>query len=148
MVWSPRVTVAAVVEEDGRFLIVEEIENGKTVFNQPAGHLEENETLIEAVIRETAEETCTLFEPSSLVGVYQWRNPESRLTFLRFCFSGTISGTLDDGIRDPEIVNVHWLTLAELRQQPLRSPLVLKVVDDFLYGKRTDLSLVSTIPEK
>ncbi len=86
MRWNPDVTVAAVVMRDGRFLVVEERIAGRLVLNQPAGHLEEHETLLEAVIRETREETAWRFEPRALVGIYLWRNPVDGRGFLRFAF--------------------------------------------------------------
>lgn len=145
MVWTPRVTVAAVIEKENKFLIVEEMDNGKAVFNQPAGHLEEDETLIEAVIRETAEETCTVLSPSSLTGIYQWKNPLNSLTFLRFCFTGTLSDINSCLNRDPDITDVHWLSFDDLKQRPMRSPLVLRSIEDYLGGKRIGLEVLASL---
>ena len=145
MIWSPRVTVAAVVEKNGRFLVVEEKEDGQTVFNQPAGHLEDGETLIEAVIRETREETGLLFAPESLVGIYQWKHPVNKLTFLRFCFTGNSDEPCKPGDLDPDIIDVHWMTLAELEKSALRSPLVLQCIKDYLSGNRFETDLLNSV---
>ena len=103
MVWKPHVTVAAVVFRDGKFLLVEEETDAGLAFNQPAGHLEENEALLDAVVREALEETAYHFKPTHLVGIYNWRNEAKDITYLRFAFGGEIVGhdaerTLDDGI--------------------------------------------------
>src|SRR5882672_10221362 len=89
MRWNPEVTVAAIVEREGRFLMVEERIRGRLVLNQPAGHLEDRETLLEAVVRETREETAWRLTPQALVGTYLWRSPDER-TFLRFAFCGVV----------------------------------------------------------
>jgi 8-oxo-dGTP pyrophosphatase MutT (NUDIX family) len=141
---QPEITVAAITESDGRFLVVEERINQRLVFNQPAGHVEHGESLLTAVIREVREETAWRFEPASLIGVYLWRSPESGVTTMRFAFSGTVddhqaSQPLDDGI-----IGTHWLSRAELqaREQRLRSPLVMRCVEDYLEGKRQPLASV------
>src|SRR5579863_3484598 len=90
MVWKPDVTVAALIERDGRYLLVEERIRGRMVFNQPAGHLEDGESLVDAVVRETLEETAWRFTPRWLLGIYQWRSPQGRST-LRFAFTGAVS---------------------------------------------------------
>src|SRR5689334_22521632 len=94
MGWNPEVTVAAIVEQtierERRYLMVEELISGRLVLNQPAGHLEDRETLLEAVVRETREETAWRFEPDALVGIYLWRNPDNERTFLRFAFCGSV----------------------------------------------------------
>ena len=144
MIWTPRVTVAAIVKQNNRFLVVEERENGRTVFNQPAGHLEEDETLVEAVIRETREETGLLFEPKSLVGVYQWKHPVNHLTFVRFCFAGETREQQLQQSLDPDIIAVHWMTLSELEDAALRSPLVIECITDYLSGKSFEINLLKT----
>ena len=88
MTWKPHMTVAAMIENEGRFLLVQENVSGKSVLNQPAGHLEDDETLIEAVIRETLEETAWHFQPESVTGIYRWRHPEKQKTFMRVTFAG------------------------------------------------------------
>ena len=142
---SPEITVAAVTESDGRFLVVEERINQRLVFNQPAGHAEAGESLLEAVIREVREETAWRFEPASLVGVYLWRSPESGVTTMRFAFTGSVDDhhahqPLDDGI-----VGTHWLSRDDLlaREHALRSPLVLRCIEDYLGGQRRPLSTVA-----
>lgn len=135
---KPDVTVAAVAEDEGRFLVVEERINHQLVLNQPAGHVEHGETLLEAVIREAWEETAWRFSPQALLGAYLWRNPANGRSTLRFAFSGTVSGHKPDQPLDTGIITTHWLTRAELqeREARLRSPLVLRCVDDYLRGLR------------
>lgn len=126
MIWKPDVTVAAVIERDGKFLLVEEETDDGIRYNQPARHLECREALSDAVIRETLEETAWHFVPRSIVGIYNWRNDAQR--------------ALDDGI-----IAAHWLSEAEIRARAaqLRSPLVLSCIDDWLAGKRFPLDLVT-----
>jgi ADP-ribose pyrophosphatase YjhB (NUDIX family) len=150
MVWKPRVTVAAVVEDEGKFLLVEE-DTGQvphTVFNQPAGHLEEGESLINAVIRETLEETGYDFTPTALVGIYRWIEPESGETFLRFCFTGTADQYYPDHPLDDGIVGPRWLTMKEISElgESLRSPLVKHCIEDYQAGRRVPLTLLQDIP--
>ena len=144
MVWKPSVTVAAVIERGGRFLLVEERIDGRLVLNQPAGHLDPGESLVAACRREVMEETAHRFEPSGLVGVYRWHYAAKDVTFLRFCFFGS-PGTEEKRPLDKEIVRLHWLTLDELkkRKSEHRSPLVQKCVDDYLAGRRFPLELFS-----
>ena len=126
MSWNPEVTVAAIVERDGRFLMVEERIGGRLVLNQPAGHLEDRETLLEAVIRETREETAWRFQPEALVGIYLWRNPDNDRSFLRFAFCGTVDDHQPTQPLDTGIVRALWMSHEQLLAQParLRSPLV------------------------
>ena len=114
------VTVAAIVERHGRFLIVEEETGQGVVFNQPAGHLEPDESLVEAVIRETREETGYDFHPAALLGLYRWPHPDKPLTFLRVAFLGTVvdpsaATQLDDGI-----IATHWLARDQLIARPAK----------------------------
>jgi 8-oxo-dGTP pyrophosphatase MutT (NUDIX family) len=147
MPWNPEVTVAAIVEHDGRFLMVEERNAGRLVQNQPAGHLEDRETLLEAVIRETREETAWRFHPEALVGVYLWRHPVSERTFLRFAFCGTVDDHQPTLPLDIGIVRTVWMSHEQLLTQParLRSPVVLRCLDDFLQGKRQPLESVACL---
>jgi 8-oxo-dGTP pyrophosphatase MutT (NUDIX family) len=147
MGWNPEVTVAAVVERDGRFLMVEERIEGRLVLNQPAGHLEDGETLLEAVVRETREETAWRLHPQALVGAYLWRNPDSGRSFLRFAFCGTVDDHRPSQPLDAGIVRAPWLSEEQLRAQParLRSPLVLRCLDDYLQGKRHPLETVASL---
>ena len=147
MAWNPEVTVAAIVEQDGRFLMVEERIRGKLVLNQPAGHLEDRETLVEAVVRETREETAWRFHPEALVGVYLWRNPADERTFLRFAFCGTVDDLQPKQPLDIGIVSAVWLSEDQLMAQSarLRSPLVLRCLEDYLLGRRQPLDTVATV---
>ncbi|CAE6710385.1 MULTISPECIES: NUDIX hydrolase [Paraburkholderia] len=147
--WLPHVTVAAIVERDGRFLVVEEHTADGLRLNQPAGHLEAGETLLEAVIRETLEETAHPFTPEALVGMYMthFERPGSEgVTYLRFTYCGT-SGTADTGrALDPDIVRTLWMSADELRACPERhrTPLVMQCLDDYLAGRRFPLDFVHT----
>lgn len=144
---KPEVTVAAIAEDTGRFLVVEERIRHQLVLNQPAGHVEHGETLLEAVIRETREETAWRFEPQALLGAYLWRNPRNGRSTLRFAFSGTVSDHKPDQPLDTGIVTTHWLTRAQLEERAprLRSPLVLRCVDDYLRGTRMPLEQVARL---
>lgn len=146
MVWKPHVTVAAIIEENNRFLLVEEETSKGLAFNQPAGHLEQGEDLIYAVKREVFEETAWQFEPEHIVSVQLWRKNPDFPSFLRVCFAGGCHSydpehTLDDGI-----VATHWLTRQEVaaKNRQLRSPLVLISIDEFLSGVRHPLSLLQS----
>jgi len=142
--WKPSVTVAAVVERDGRFLFVEEIANGEAVFNQPAGHWERGETLIDACARETLEETGYHFRPTGLVGVYRWHYPAKDVTFLRFAFCGEVTGHAPERGLDREILRAVWMTRDEITavRARHRSPLVQTCVEDYLSGRRFPLALL------
>jgi ADP-ribose pyrophosphatase YjhB (NUDIX family) len=142
--WKPNVTVAAVVERDGRFLLVEEETETGLRFNQPAGHLDQGESLVTASAREALEETAHHFRPEFLVGIYQWPKSDSDVTYLRFAFSGSITG-FDAGRKlDSGIVRAVWMTLDELRatRERHRSPLILQCCEDYLAGRRYPLDLV------
>lgn len=146
MNWSPRVTVAAVIERQGRFLMVEETSNGRLVLNQPAGHLEDNETLLEAVCRETLEETAWHVRPLGVVGLYLWRHPRKQVTVLRIAFSAEVLDHDPDRILDTGIERALWLGRDDLLAQKarLRSPLVMRTLDDYLAGQSHPLSLVES----
>jgi 8-oxo-dGTP pyrophosphatase MutT (NUDIX family) len=147
MAFRPDVTVAAVVERDGRFLVVEERAARRIVINQPAGHLEHGENLIEAVIRETLEETGCLLRAEAVTGIYLWRHPAMDRTFLRVAFTGSVDGPDPSRRLDRCIVRTAWMTREQLasRPQALRSPLVLRCVDDYLAGARHPLSLLTAL---
>jgi ADP-ribose pyrophosphatase YjhB (NUDIX family) len=142
MIWKPHVTVAAVVQRDGKFLMVEEETEKGLQFNQPAGHLEECESLLEAVVRETLEESAYHFEPRFLVGIYNWRHPEKEITYLRFAFGGELVGHEPERPLDDGIVAARWLTLDEVRASATRhrSPMILRCVEDYLAGARFPLA--------
>lgn len=148
MIWKPNVTVAAVIQRDGKFLLVEEETETGLAFNQPAGHLECGESLVAAAVRETLEETAYRFVPTHLVGIYNWRHPTKDVTYLRFAFGGEIHGfeagrTLDEGI-----VAARWLDLDEVKAtaERHRSPLILQCIEDSLAGRRYPLELLTHYP--
>jgi 8-oxo-dGTP pyrophosphatase MutT (NUDIX family) len=144
---TPEITVAAVTETDGRFLVVEERINRRLVINQPAGHVEQGETLLAAVVREVREETAWGFQPEALIGVYLWRNPSSGRSTMRFAFTGSVADHDAQQPLDRGIVRTHWLSRTDLleREQRLRSPLVLRCVEDYLGGTRRPLDSVATL---
>jgi len=148
MIWTPHTTVASIIERSGRFLMVEELDrDGKTVFNQPAGHLEEAESLLDAVIRETREETGWGFVPQALVGIYRWQVPPAETTYLRFCFHGRCHDHQPELPLDDGILRAVWLNRDELAANPhqLRSPMVLRCIDDYLSGCRYPLELINDL---
>jgi len=144
---KPDVTVAAIAERDGRFLLVEERINRRLLFNQPAGHVERGETLLAAVVRETREETAWRFDPEALLGIYLWRNPNTGRDILRFAFTGPVADHDPAQRLDRGIIGTHWLSREELaaRQQRLRSPLVLRCVHDYLAGLRHALDGIAQL---
>jgi ADP-ribose pyrophosphatase YjhB (NUDIX family) len=143
-IWKPHVVVAAVIERDGRFLVVEEETDEGVRFNQPAGHLEEGEGLLDAVRREVLEETAHRFEPEALLGVYRWRHPGKPRTYLRFAFLGRVTGFEPDSPLDTGILRAVWLTEAEIAASAARhrSPLVLRCIQDYRAGRRHPLDLI------
>lgn len=145
MTWRPDLTVAAIVQRDDRFLIVEERIRNRLVLNQPAGHVEDGESILAAVVRETLEETAWHFEPRHLLGLYQWRSAESGRSFLRVAFSGDAIRHEPQRALDQPVMAAHWLTREQLLAQPsrLRSPMVLTCIDDHLAGRRHELSALN-----
>lgn len=139
------VTVATVVARDGRYLFVEETVGTRTVLNQPAGHWEAGETLVEAAVRETLEETAWAVVPTALLGTYAYQPPDLPYGFLRFAFLA--EPTRHDAGRalDPGIVQAVWLTPAELRREAARhrSPMVMRCVEDALAGQHFSLSVLN-----
>lgn len=148
-IWKPSVTVAAIIERDGRFLLIEEETSDGVRINQPAGHLDPHESLEQAVIRETMEETAHEFTPTALVGMYMSRYTSSRtgeeVTYLRFTFCGE-AGARHERPLDDGIIRTMWLTREELAacREQHRSPLVLQCVDEYLAGRRAPLELLHT----
>lgn len=143
--WLPRLTVATIIERDGRFLLVEEYADGEDlVYNQPAGHLDEHETLAAAAIRETLEETAWEVQVDAIVGIYYWTHPKGH-SFIRTCFAGTALHHHPNQGLDQGIQRALWLTREEIAAlgPKLRSPMVLRCIDDYLAGKRYPLELFS-----
>jgi 8-oxo-dGTP pyrophosphatase MutT (NUDIX family) len=147
MIWKPHVTVATVAERDGRFLMVQERVNGQSVLNQPAGHLEDHESLVTAAVRETLEETGWHFAPELITGIYRWREPVTGRTFIRVAFTGSLLGNVPDARLDDGIEQAVWLSRSQLLEQAaqLRSPMVLRCIDDYLAGARYPLHLLGDI---
>jgi len=147
--WKPNVTVAAVIERDGKFLLIEEETSDGIRLNQPAGHLDPHESLEEAVVRETLEETAYDFTPTALVGMYMSRYRSARtgelVTYLRFAFCGEV-GKEHDRPLDEGILRTMWLTRDEIAacRERHRSPLLLTLVDEYLAGKRAPLDILHT----
>lgn len=144
MQWQPHITVATVIEDDGRFLFVEEVKAGRLVLNQPAGHLEANESLREAALRETLEETGWDVELTALLGIYLYTAPSNGVTYQRVCFSARPVRHDAERELDNDISGITWLTRDELATQPerWRSELVLQCVDDYLAGISGPLELL------
>ncbi|MFD0914127.1 NUDIX hydrolase [Methylophilus luteus] len=142
--WKPNVTVASIIELEGKFLLVEETTERGNRFNQPAGHLEENETIIAAAIRETLEETAYDFTPQALVGIYHWQHPVNGITYLRFAFSGQLGAHHPQRQLDDGILRTVWKSEAEIAAdgELMRSPQVLLCVQDYLAGKRYSLDIL------
>jgi len=140
-------TVAAVVERYGSFLCVEERIEGVLRINQPAGHLEAGESLVQSVIRETLEETAHDFTPHALIGIYRWQQPNTQSTFVRVAFTGTLGNPRPHLHLDTGIERVLWMTPMELRacHARHRSPLVMRCVEDCVAGRRYPLDLLRDI---
>lgn len=152
--WKPNVTVAAIVEREGRFLLVEEQTTDGLRLNNPAGHLDSGESLVQACIRETLEETAHDFQPTGLVGVYlsqvprpaRGALPPQTTTYLRFAFTGVLGRFHPDRRLDHGIVRTLWLSPQEIRDSAARhrSPVVLQCLQDYLAGVRHPLALLHT----
>ena len=142
--WFSHLTVAAVIERDGKFLFVEEHPRHHNVINQPAGHVEENESIVSAVCRETLEETGYAVEANHLIGLYYFQGTNG-VTYLRVCFSASIKSQPHKGPVDPDITATHWLTLEQLQQKTLRSPIVLKCIEDYQAGKSYPLEMIADL---
>ena len=144
-VWKPHATVAALCEHDGKFLLVREKVDERTVYNQPAGHLEPGETLLQAVVRETLEETRYQFIPQTLQGIYRFQpDPASAQTYLRFLFRG-VAGDLIDGELDQGIIAAQWLSYDQVLscRAEHRSPMVLQGIEDFRRKPGYPLDIIS-----
>ncbi len=147
MIWKPNVTVAAVIEQDGKYLLVEEEpEPGVGLFlNQPAGHLDPGESIIQGAIRETLEETAYTFVPEFLLGIYQWHSRRVDTTYLRFAFCGRVTQHDPAQKLDEGILRADWFSVDEINQQMHRhrSPLVMHCIRDHIAGKRYPLELLN-----
>jgi 8-oxo-dGTP pyrophosphatase MutT (NUDIX family) len=143
-IWKPNVTVAAVIERNGAFLLVEEETDDGIRFNQPAGHLDEGESLVAACAREAMEETAWHFRPTALVGVYQWPRPQGDITYLRFAFTGELGEHEENRPLDTGILRAVWMTPAEIEatRDRHRSPLIWQCVQDWQAGRRFPLDLI------
>ena len=148
-VWRPHVTVACIVVDGDRYLMVEEEVSGKLAYNQPAGHLDDGESLIEAAVRETLEETGWTVELQHLIGMHQWRSTEHGDAVLRFSFAARAISHDPDRPLDTGIRRALWLTRAEIADLGgrLRSPMVLLSIDAWLAGKKLPLDSLSYLPE-
>lgn len=146
MIWRPNVTVAAVITRNDRYLLVEEEIEGRRVFNQPAGHLEQGESLLDGVAREVREETACQFVPDALVAVQLWNHPQRDLTFLRFAFSGRMISQDPGRELDDDIIATHWLRRSDIEElsEQLRSPLVWQTILAYEKGQRFPLSVLQT----
>jgi 8-oxo-dGTP pyrophosphatase MutT (NUDIX family) len=152
--WKPSVTVAAIIERDGRYLLIEEHTPEGLRLNNPAGHLDPGESPADGVVRETLEETTHRFTPTAIVGVYlarfqrtgQGGAPDEDVTYLRFAFCGELGAAVPGRSLDTGVVRTLWLTPEEIRASASRhrSPLVLRCVEDHLAGQRHPLALVQT----
>lgn len=144
MSWAPHVTVATIIEKDNRYLMVYEEADGKKVFNQPAGHLDPNETLAEAAIRETLEETGWSIRLTGVVGVNLYTAPSNGITYFRTTFIGEAVNFDAGRPLDHGIIEAVWLTYEELleRKGELRSPMTLQIIEDYRAGRRFPLSVV------
>lgn len=144
MTWHAHVTVATIVEHDGRFLFVEELKGGRLVLNQPAGHLEPRESLLQAAVRETLEETGCDVELTGVTGIYLYTAPSNGVTYQRICFTANLLAHHPERALDSDISGIRWLTHKELQAESdhLRSELVMRCLDDYLAGARFPLSLI------
>jgi 8-oxo-dGTP pyrophosphatase MutT (NUDIX family) len=144
MDWQAHVTVATIVEDQGRFLMVEELKGGKAVLNQPAGHLDPNESLQRAAVRETLEETGWDVELTSVIGIYLYTAPSNGVTYQRICFAAKPLRHNPEYSLDEGIIGPVWLTRDELvaQQDRWRSELVLRCVDDYLNTEHFSLDLL------
>jgi 8-oxo-dGTP pyrophosphatase MutT (NUDIX family) len=147
-VWRPHVTVACVVADGDRYLMVEETVNGRLAYNQPAGHLDDHESLTSAAVRETLEETGWTVELDHLIGVHQWRSTEHGDAVVRFSFAARAVHHDPDRPLDKDIQRTLWLTRAEIAAlgDRLRSPMILLSIDAWLAGQRLPLSALSNLP--
>jgi 8-oxo-dGTP pyrophosphatase MutT (NUDIX family) len=145
--WKPNATVAAIIEQNGKFLLVEEETDRGNRYNQPAGHLEDGETLLQAVIRETMEESAYEFKPETLLGVYHWKHDHNDTTYLRFAFIGKVGMHYPMQELDTGIVQAVWMSIDEIRDKAglMRSEQVLSCIEDYLAGKSYPLEVITNL---
>ena len=154
--WKPNVTVAAIIEREGKFLLVEELTQDGLRLNNPAGHMDPGESLVQACSRETLEETAFHFTPTALIGVYMSRFERSEegletphdITYMRFAFCGELGAHETERLLDEGIVRALWLTLDEIKAKVHlhRNPLLMNCINDYLAGQRFPLDLITTDP--
>ena len=150
--WKPSVTVAAIIERDGKFLLVEEHTPEGLMLNNPAGHLDPGESIADGCAREALEETTHPFRPTALVGIYMSRMQRAStgedITYLRFAFCGALGDAKPGATLDEGIVRTLWMTPEQIRQSAARhrSPLLLRCMEDYLNGQRLPLSSLYTDP--
>ena len=137
--------MAAVIESEGQFLVVEETQDNRTVINQPAGHLEHGESLHAAIIREVREETAWEFTPEAIIGIYRWPNTDRDKTYLRICYSGFVDNHDTHRELDKAIIAARWLSYDDILSKPHRSPLVKNCFEDYLSGHRYPLAICNDI---
>lgn len=148
MIWTPRLTVAAVIERDGKFLMVEERDenNDRNVYNQPAGHVENHESIQAAIIREVKEETAWDFSPEYIVGLYKWRKHDIDTTFIRLCFAGSVSNHASEQELDDGILAANWWSFEEVMSidsQLMRSPMVWQCINDYRHEIKYPLDFIT-----
>ena len=150
--WKPSVTVAAVIEKDGRYLMIEEMTRDGLRINNPAGGLEAGESPVAGAMREALEETACEFTPEAFLGVYVARNPDSErgpgVTYMRFAFCGTAGDPVPGRTLDSPVVRTLWMTFDEIvaARDRLRGPLVLQCIADHRAGRRLPLEAIFTHP--
>jgi len=144
--WPPHMVAATVVEKDGKFLLVYENDGDRKVYNQPAGHWDKGETIQQAALRETREETGWEVKLDYIVGQYQYYSPFNQVTYFRTAFAATAIQKVSDQL-DKEIIEAVWLNYDEIldKREQMRSPLVIRVIEDYRAGKKFPLNLVSTV---
>ena len=141
--WTPHATVATIAVKDDKFLMVEEVSNGKRVINQPAGHIEEGEKVIEAAVRETLEETGWHVKPTALLGLYTYTSPSNQVTYHRYCLIADILKQEPNATLDTGIIGYKWMSIEDLRaSKSLRSPMVLTCAEDFLIKSHYPLDII------
>lgn len=143
MIWTPHATVATIIERNNSLLLVEERSHGKKVFNQPAGHVDEGESIFDAAVRETLEETGWLVQLQNFIGAYIYTAPENHVTYYRFCFSAKAIRQETEQL-DQDIIAAHWLSRGQIKQieHQLRSPLVQKCIHDYDHRPHLPLNYI------